>query len=131
MTKPEIRCLVSGQDTDGQIAVFEEVVPPSFGPPRHIHREQAEVFHVMSGKFRFEVDGKVIEREAGGAAFVPAGAIHAFRNIGDEPATIHFEMIPALNVEEGFDRLYTEEVEDMAAFLNEYGMDLVGPPLEE
>lgn len=59
----------------------------------------------MSGKFRFEVDGKIIEKEAGGSAYVPAGAIHAFRNIGDEPGSIHFEMIPALNVEEGFNRL--------------------------
>lgn len=130
MNKPEINCLVSGQDTDGNIAIFEEVVPPGFGPPRHIHREQDEVFHVMSGKFRFEVDGKVIEREAGGAAFVPAGAVHAFRNIGEEPGTIHFEMIPALNVEEGFQRLYDEEVPHMADFLNQYGMDLAGPPLE-
>ena len=58
---------------------------------------------------------------------------HTCRQVqfGDAPGTTHFEMIPALNVEEGFNRLYEEAIEDMAAFLDQYGMDLVGPPLEE
>ncbi|MEM7014448.1 MAG: cupin domain-containing protein [Verrucomicrobiota bacterium] len=127
-----VKCLISGAETNGQIAVFEELVPPGGGPPRHTHREQLEIFHVLEGTIRFEIDGEIIERGAGAAAVVPVGAVHAFRNIGKEPAMIHFEMIPAGNIEEGFKRLATDadSIEDMAAFFDDYGMDLSGPPLE-
>ena len=104
MDKLDIECIVSGTETDGSVAVFEEIVPPGWGPPRHTHREQLEIFHIIEGKIRFEVSGETFEREAGAAAVVPAGAIHSFRNIGEAPARIHFEMIPALRSEEAFER---------------------------
>ena len=110
--------------------MFEEIVDPGIGPPRHTHREQNEIFHVIKGTIRFEIDGVVSEIEEGGAAVVPAGTVHAFRNIGDQAATIHFEMLPAGDSEEAFERLVNEEIEDVSAFCDKYGMDLVGPPLE-
>ncbi len=130
MDKLVIKCIVSGAETKGAVAVFEELVPPGSGPPRHTHREQLEIFHIIEGKLRFEVSGETFECEAGAAAVVPAGAIHAFRNIGDAPARIHFEMIPALRSEEAFTRLTTESITDVEAFFDEYGMDLAGPPLD-
>ena len=130
MEKLDIECLVSGAETDGAVAVFAEVVQPGIGPPRHTHREQTEVFHVLSGVILFEIDGRRIEVSAGGAAVVPAGAVHAFKNMGQDAATIHFEMIPAGESEEAFRRLVSENITDPAAFFDRYGMDLVGPPLE-
>ena len=35
-----LRILLSGKQTDGSIAVFEDVVQPGIGPGRHIHLEQ-------------------------------------------------------------------------------------------
>jgi len=130
MEKLDIKCLVSGTETDGAVAVFAEVVQPGIGPPRHTHREQTEVFHVLSGVILFEIDGRRIEVSAGGAAVVPAGAVHAFKNMGQDAATIHFELIPAGESEEAFRRLVSENIPDAAAFFDRYGMDLVGPPLE-
>ena len=130
MEKLDIKCLVSGAETDGAVAVFAEVVQPGIGPPRHTHREQTEVFHVLSGVILFEIDGRRIEVSAGGAAVVPAGAVHAFKNMGQDAATIHFEMIPAGESEEAFRRLVSENITDPAAFFDRYGMHLVGPPLE-
>ena len=130
MEKLDIKCIVSGAETDGSIAIFDEIVPPGSGPPRHTHRAQLEVFHIIEGKIRFEVSGESFERGTGATAVVPAGAIHAFRNIGDEPARIHFEMIPALKSEEAFRRLASETIADTEAFFDEYGMDLAGPPLD-
>ena len=130
MDKLDIKCIISGEETGGSIAVFEEIVPPAWGPPRHTHREQIEIFHIIEGTIRFEVAGETFEKEAGAAAVVPAGAIHAFRNVGPDPARIHFEMIPAGRSEEAFERLATETIEDVQAFSDEYGMDLSGPPLE-
>ena len=131
MDKLDIKCIISGKETDGSIAVFEEVVPPGGGPPRHTHREQIEIFHIIEGTIKFEVDGETSEKEAGAVALVPAGAVHAFRNVGAEPALIHFEMIPTLKSEEAFGRLASETITDAEAFFDEYGMDLAGPPLDE
>ena len=132
MHKLNIKCIVSGADTDGKIALFEEIVDPGVGPPRHTHRSQLEIFHIIEGTIRFEIDGVISELGAGGAAIVPANTIHAFRNIGDSPARMHFEMVPAGESEEAFARLVAEgnSIEDVAAFFDRYDMDLIGPPLE-
>lgn len=112
------------------MSIFEEVVQPGIGPPRHTHREQTEVFHVLSGSVLFEIDGERTEVSAGGAAVVPAGAVHAFKNIGQDAATIHFEMIPSGKSEKAFKRLVNEEIANLESFFDQYGMDLAGPPLE-
>ncbi len=132
MPKLNINCIVSGADTGGKIAVFEEIVEPGSGPPRHTHRSQLEVFHIIEGTIRFEINGQIVEVGSGSAAVVPAGAVHAFRNIGTSPARIHFELLPADKSEEAFARLISEgdSIEDVAGFFDEYDMDLVGPPLE-
>ena len=129
MEKLDIKCIISGDETDGKMTVFKEVVAPGSGPPRHTHRNQLEVFHVIDGIIRFEVNGKSFERKAGAAAVVPAGAVHAFRNIGATPAVIHFEMLPAGDSEEAFDLMVRGEIGDIEAFFDKYGMDLAGPPL--
>ena len=86
----DITCVISGSETGGAVAVFDEVVPPESGPPRHTHRDQLEVFHVLEGRIRFEVGGESLTREAGETALVPAGTVHAFRNDGAEAARIRF-----------------------------------------
>lgn len=130
MEKLDIKCIVSGDETEGKMAVFEEIVPPGFGPPRHTHRSQLEVFHVIEGSLRFEVNGESFERGAGEVAVVPAGAIHAFQNIGATPAVIHFEMLPAGDSEEAFHLMVGGEIDDLDAFFDKYDMDLAGPPLD-
>ena len=130
MENLDIKCIISGNETDGKMAVFEEIVPPGSGPPRHTHRNQLEVFHVIEGSMKFEVNGEVFERGAGAAAVVPAGAVHSFRSIGEAPALIHFEMLPAGDSEEAFARMVTGEIGDVDAFFDKYGMDLSGPPLD-
>ena len=131
MDKLDTKCIITGRETKGQMAVFEEIVPPGSGPPRHTHRSQLEVFHIIEGRLRFEVNGEVFECGAGAAAAVPPGAVHAFRNIGATPAVIHFELIPAGDSEEAFNRIVTGDVGDVDAFFEQYGMDLSGPPLDE
>ena len=128
----DITCIISGSDTGGAVSVFEEIVAPGSGPPLHTHREQLEIFHIIDGRFHFRVDGKDLELGAGDSAVVPKGAAHAFRNIGDAAGRIHFELLPSNRSEESFERLTTEgsQIDDIAAFFDEYDMDLVGPPIE-
>ena len=50
------------------------------GPPAHHHDIYDEAFYVLSGAMEFEVDDVTAEVPAGSMAWVPRGAIHAFRN---------------------------------------------------
>lgn len=129
MSELVINCVVSGTDTDGSIAVFEEVVEPNQGPPLHRHPNQVEIFHVVKGQFLFHLNGNEIIRGPGSVVLIPKGAIHAFKNIGEESGLLHFEMIPALNSEEGFYRMANEKIHDKASFFKEYGIEPLGPPL--
>ena len=131
MPELDIHCIISGAETNGAVAVFEEIVAAGHGPPLHTHRNQTEIFHIIDGNFVFSVDGELFELGAGGSAVVPKGAIHAFRNIGEVAGRIHFELLPAGRAEESFERLLDRDtpIEDLPAFFDEYDMDLVGPPL--
>lgn len=130
MSDLKIACIVSGKETGGRIAVFKEIVDSGIGPPRHTHRKQLEIFHIIEGQIRFEVDGESFVRSAGETAVVPPGTVHAFKNDQSETAVIHFEMIPANNSEEAFARLIGEEITDVESFFDQYEMDLCGPPLD-
>ena len=129
MNKFNIKCLVSGQDTDGRVAVYEEVVAPKSGPPLHTHEDQFEVFHVISGRIQFEVEGKRQEVSSGGTAVIPPGASHAFLNPSETDAVIHFELLPAGKSEAFFQKLVSGEFDDLPAFFEAHGLKLLGPPI--
>ncbi len=131
--KFKIKNLISSSETNGLSAVFEERDDPGQGPPRHIHRDQVEIFHVMEGTFEFLVGNQLMEVQAGGVAVVPPGAVHTFRNIGTAEGVLHFEILPPGNCEAFFDTLvnHPDQVGDFPAFFDAHGMDLAGPPLSE
>ena len=89
-----------------------------------------EIFHIIEGTLKFELNGVRSEAGPGGSVLIPAGAVHAFRNAGSTPAKIHFELLPAGSSEEAFERLVAGDVDDVEAFFDRYQMDLAGPPLE-
>jgi quercetin dioxygenase-like cupin family protein len=45
-----------------------------------------EVVIVLEGSVEFEIDGKTSRPAAGEEVFIPAGAVHSVRNIGDVTA---------------------------------------------
>jgi quercetin dioxygenase-like cupin family protein len=73
-----------GHDCDGQLAVYETVLPHgNTGPPLHVHRRTAEAFLVLGGKLEVTVGGERALLEPGAFAFAPPGVAHAFANGGD------------------------------------------------
>ncbi|HEX6901233.1 MAG TPA: cupin domain-containing protein [Thermoanaerobaculia bacterium] len=49
---------------------------------RHTHPGE-EIINVLEGSFEYQVEGKPpVRLEAGGVLFVPAGTIHAAKNVG-------------------------------------------------
>jgi mannose-6-phosphate isomerase-like protein (cupin superfamily) len=63
-----------------------EAPPGAASPPLHVHHRTDEGFYVVSGTYRFLLDGETIDAPAGAHVQVPAGAAHTFWNSGDVPA---------------------------------------------
>ncbi len=69
---------VSGREV---IQVLVEFAPGVIAP-RHSHPGE-EVAYVVAGVLEYQLDGKPpVTLKAGEALFIPAGAIHAARNVG-------------------------------------------------
>lgn len=130
-----LRVLLSGSDTDGSQAIFEDVVEPGVGPGRHVHHGQDETFFFLEGSFDVEIDGTRYHMEPGDVGFVPRETVHAFKNVGTTRGRLRYMFSPALKMEEMFRALYeaqgnealTETV--MADNAKEHGQTFVGPPL--
>ena len=59
-------------------------IPPGATLARHRHAAP-EVYYLIAGAGRVEVDGQGYDVAAGAAVFIPGGAEHAFANTGDSP----------------------------------------------
>jgi quercetin dioxygenase-like cupin family protein len=66
----------AGSDT---ISVLEHQAPLGHSPPLHIHRIEDELFHVLSGEFRFHVGGQEQRLATGAFLLTPKGIPHTFR----------------------------------------------------
>ena len=54
---------------------------PGASFPRHRHPGE-EIIYVIEGSIEYEVDGKPVTVKAGGVLFIPAGTVHAAKNVG-------------------------------------------------
>lgn len=130
-----LRVLLVGSQTNGQLAVFEDIVEPGVGAPRHIHHEQDETFFFLEGKFDVEIGGVLHHMGPGDVAVVPKGTIHAFKNVGNTKGVLRYAFSPAQNIEEMFRAFYNASLDgglsddDMAAIALKHGQEIVGPPI--
>jgi quercetin dioxygenase-like cupin family protein len=58
---------------------------PGASFPKHSHPGE-EVIYVIEGTFEYEIDGKAATAKAGEVLFVPAGVVHAAKNVGKDNA---------------------------------------------
>jgi hypothetical protein len=94
-----------------------------------------EVWYVLEGRFRFQLDGEVEDALPGAFVFIPRGVAHTWRNVGDAPGRFLAIVTPP-GLEQFFYRF--AEIADDAPRLDafrtigsETGMEVVGPPLGE
>jgi quercetin dioxygenase-like cupin family protein len=93
---------ISGKDTDGGIAVFEQIgLSPNGGPPLHIHPFQDEWFHVVEGEYFFQVGEEKFQMKAGDTIFLPKNVQHAFIQL-TEKAKMTVTYLPAGKMEAFF-----------------------------
>lgn len=110
----EIRFLLEGEDTNGQLAIFEFTVPAGVKVPLpHSHEHYDETICGLEGVMTFTVDGRATEIAAGQTCFIPRGAVHGFNNLKSTTAKALAVVTPALIGPEFF--------REMAALINAGG----------
>ncbi len=72
-----------GPDEGPHFALRRFTIRPGGWMPRHTNRVEHEQY-VLQGRGRIAIDDQVYEVTAGDVVFIPAGAAHWYRNIGDE-----------------------------------------------
>ncbi len=103
VTRERITFLETSADTGGdRVTVRLELPAEGAVPGTHVHPEQYETFHVVSGKMKFRYGFKKIIAGPGETVVVPPGVIHDFRTEGDEDVVVNVVIEPALDMEELF-----------------------------
>jgi quercetin dioxygenase-like cupin family protein len=62
------------------IEIFDTSGPAGSGPPPHSHQWE-EIYVVLDGELEVTVGGEPHVVRTGGVAHVPAGTVHAYRNV--------------------------------------------------
>lgn len=98
------RIIIPGQQTGGEFAVIDMLVPPGGGPGPHAHAGIEESFYVVNGEIEFKTEqGRHIARKGAFVHIPKGGAVHSFKNISNETAHLLCTVIPA-----GLDALFQE-----------------------
>ncbi|MBC7494762.1 MAG: cupin domain-containing protein [Flavobacterium sp.] len=83
----EIKFLLESSDTNGQMTMFEFLVPAGAKVPLpHYHEHFDEIAYGIEGIMTFTVDGKTVELKQGESLFIPRGIAHGFNNLRQQTA---------------------------------------------
>ena len=93
-----IRFLLTGDDTNGAVSVFEVTVPAGqkLAAPAHKNDAYEEALYGIEGVLTWNIDGKAIEVGPGQAVCIPRGAVHRFDNFGTKDAKQLSIVTPAI-----------------------------------
>lgn len=125
---------ISGNDTGGDLAVFEQTgLTPNGGPPLHIHPFQDEWFYVIEGEYLFQVGNDKYQMTSGDTIFLPRNVQHAFLQLTEKGKMI-VSYLPAGKME-GFFKVTDAWTSPPTAVeiekvFKEHDMKVVGPPLK-
>jgi len=129
-------CIVSAQDTDGDLCIYDTIRQEKGGPVLHLHHEQDEWFYIIKGEFIVKVGEDTFNLKAGDSAFAPRKIPHAFAKINDDEGQMLVLFQPAGTMEDFFkqmSKLGSSIPDNQGKLLQElwesHGMEVVGPPL--
>ena len=93
-----IRFLLTGDDTNGSVSVFEVTVPAGqkLAAPAHKNDAYEEVLYGIEGVLTWTIDGRATEVGPGQAVCIPRGAVHRFDNFGTKDAKQLSIITPAI-----------------------------------
>jgi len=83
-----IRFLLTSDDSNGNVSMFEVLVPAGqkLAAPAHKNDAFEEIVYGISGVLTWTVDGVPTEVGPGQALCIPRGAVHRFDNLSGEDA---------------------------------------------
>ena len=136
------RILVSGQQTGGDFATIEMLIPAGGGPIPHAHAHFHETFYVAEGEVEVKSEAGTYIAKKGAYVVIPKGGIiHKFQNKTDKIANLLCTVVPA-GLEEMFmamgkptetgtflppPPIDAEGIKKMTAMAAEYGQTLYPP----
>lgn len=134
---------VSSADGEDGVCVIEHRLPCGDSPPLHVHRNEDEIFHILEGRMRFQIDGQEQIVGTGETVIAPKGLPHTFRV--ESPEGAHTLTITRGSDFETMVRRASRRAEraglpqpveptpEMVAALTrlceENGIDIIGPPM--
>ncbi|MEJ0003697.1 MAG: cupin domain-containing protein [Pararobbsia sp.] len=130
----ELRVCMAPSISGNAMSMIETCNAPGFGPPFHRHAE-TEIFHVLEGRYLFEVEGNRFVAHVGDTITVPGGLAHGFVNLDDQPARQLVTIVPGLDAAAFFTELGDlmktgrPDAALQKAFAAKWGVDFLGPPL--
>ena len=123
---------VTGKETDNAFTYLEAVFGHLDGPPLHIHTQEDEWVHVISGEIRCKVGDDMFDAQAGEVLILPRNVPHTFTNLKQEPARV----IGVVNNDfyEFYSALATQTKENpdptvLSEISARFGIKIMGPPL--
>ena len=134
-----IRFLLTGDDSNGSVSVFEVLVPggQKLAAPAHKNDAYEEILYGIEGVLTWTVDGAPIEVGPGQALCIPRGAVHRFDNLGSTDAKQVAVITPAI-MGPAYFREAAEligaaaggppDLAKMTDVFRRHGMTVAGPP---
>jgi mannose-6-phosphate isomerase-like protein (cupin superfamily) len=126
-----VRVLADEDVTGGGFSLIETAeTAAGLGPPLHVHRDCAESFYVIAGRYRMHLDGQDFECPAGSFVYIPVGMRHTFQST--EAGSHKLNLYTPAGMIGYFDELaagIAEGVDEagMDAIAERYQMEVVGP----
>lgn len=65
------------------LSVIQEKMPPGTSETLHYHTKSQQVFYILSGSARFQVDGKEVDVKQSESIHIKPGSVHKILNISD------------------------------------------------
>lgn len=136
-TRIELRAAAA--DTSGQLAVFEQLAPRGFSPPRHVHHREDSALLVLEGQITVLVGDDRHVLGDGGFVWLPRDVVHTFRV--DSETVRQLELVTPAGFEEfhvaagdpasgpGLPVPAPPDIDRLLTVIESYGAEIVGPPL--
>lgn len=128
----------SGDESGGHYDLLKFTIGPGPGvTPLHIHHDNKEAVYVLEGELTVRLGDDLHTLGPGSYAMAPRGVPHTYRNSGDGPARVLFTYMPGNHwqmLEEAAKHGPVEDesdIERLLPVLESYGVEVVGPPLDE
>jgi quercetin dioxygenase-like cupin family protein len=123
-------------DPNNNFCILDYRAPAGFGPPRHLHYVQDEVFQVLEGTIAVWSPDFSGVLDAGDIVSLPSGIPHAWKSIDDRP--VHLTVIVTPGGPGGFKEFFptiqqqnltVADIPQLIAAAEIGGMQITGPPL--